>query len=443
MIKLSIKGIFGILLVITFMSCAGSPKTYELIDAHVEAGNFEEALLEIERQKTEKRTVYTERNAVLFYLDRGMLNYYAENYADAISDLGEAEFLIEDLFTKSITQEVGSFLANDNTKDYPGEDYEDLYINVFKALSFYHDGDLEAAMVEIRKVNEKLRYLASKYEEAKTSASSSTDSMPDDLEIEATRFSNSALARYLSLLFYRAIGNEDSVRIDLEELRRAFELAPDVYRHSVPSTVADEQFIPQGMARLNIIGFTGLSPIKEEDRTRFALPVPNNIHNTAVLALPKIVDRPSAIESIEVILSTGETFNLELLESIGNVARETFKARYGLIVTKTVARTVIKNIGSAALSTAGDQLDGTAGAVLAIAGLIGKVASDLSEQADVRIGRYFPGNVHVAGINLEPGTYSITVNFYGSGRSLIASEHRENVEIQEKGLNLSQFISLK
>jgi hypothetical protein len=425
------------------VSCAGSPKTYEKIDAHIGTGSYDLALQAIEAEVGAKNTVYIERNAILFYLDKGMINFYAGNYSSAIEDLQEAERLIEEAFTKSLTLEAASFLANDNAKEYPGEDYEDLYINVFKALSFYYMNNVEGAMVEIRKVNEKLRYLASKYETAKQKvASSDSNVSTSNVTFEAARFSNSALARYLSLLFYRAIGNEDSVRIDLEELRRAYELAPVVYGHSPPSSLADEQFIPQGMARLNIIGFTGLSPIKEEDRSRFPLPLPNNVNNTAVLALPRIVERPSAIESIEVVLNTGERFRLELLEDMSKVAEETFKERYGVILAKTVARTIIKNIASATASTVGDQLGGTAGAILAVGGLIGKAASDLSEAADVRIARYFPGRAHVGGVNLEPGSYSISITYYGSGGSIVARDERD-VVIRENALNLVQFVCLR
>ena len=442
----------GLIFALIFLSCRGHPDTFREIDAGIEVGSFRQALQAIDRERSNSGSIHN-RNAILFHLDRGMINHFAGFYADSSYDLQEAERLIEEAFTRSLSQEIATFIANDNAREYPGEDYEDLYINVFNALNYYHNNDIEGALVEIRRVNEKLTVLADKYERAiEMVASSTPDLAEDQYVIEAVRFSNSALARYLSLLFFRARGRADDVRIDLEELSRAYELAPDVYYHDPPSSIAEEQFIPPGMARLNIISFTGLSPIKEEAQTRIFMPLPPP-NESALLALPRMVDRPSAIESIEVILNTGERFHLELLEDMNRVAHETFRARYSLIQGKTLARTIIKTTtgfaagaaaGAATAHAARDHWwgDAAAGIVGFSTRLGARLAADASEQADLRISRFFPGRAHVGGINLKPGVYSITVNFYGRG-GLIDTERHDNVLVQEDTLNLAQFVSLR
>ena len=413
------------------LSCVSVANTG--IDASVEAGSFAQALQAMEKERATKGSAYADKNDILFYLDRGMVSHYAGRYEDSAADLEEAGRLIEEAFTKSLSQEVASYIANDNAKDYAGEDYEDLYVNVFNALNYYHLGDIDGALVEVRRVDEKLAVLSGKYEKAQEKVLTSAANLSGmDLGVEAVRFSNSALARYLGALFFRAKGDEDDARIDLDEVRRAYELAPGVYGNPLPSSLSEEGSVPQGMARLNVIGFTGLSPVKEEVRTNFVV---------ATLALPKMVERPSGIVSAEVTLDTGQRFGLELLEDMGGVAQETFKAKYGLTVAKTAARTAIKAAATAVASDAASRTGGGAIAGFAV-GLAGRAAADASEKADLRVSRFFPGRALVGGVNLEPGVYTVTVSYYGPGGALVGTDIQEGVSVEAGRLNLAEFVRL-
>ena len=425
-----------------FFSCAGSPDAYAKIDAGVSSGSYENALASLDDENGEARkTVYTSKNEVLLYLDRGMIEHYAGQYNDSSRDLEIAEQLIEDAFTKSISQEIGSYLSNDNVKDYAGEDYEDLYVNVFNSLNYYHNGDLEGALVEIRRLNEKLVLLADKYEQAREKVLDSNQQVdPRQVPVEASKFSNSALARYLGILFYRGSGKPDDARIDYEELLRAYSLAPGIYTNPVPSSVEEELSIPPGMGRLNIIAFAGLSPVKVEENIVIPLPLPPP-NNVARLALPKMISRPQTIQRAEAVLDSGEKINLELIEDMGAVARETFKSKYGLTVLKTTARTITKAVTSASLARAAAKNSKDGDGLGSLVGFLGRIYTEASEQADTRLSRYFPCYAMVGGINLEPGIYNVTVNFYGSG-GLVSSEQKE-MTIRERTLNLEEFVCLK
>jgi hypothetical protein len=71
------------------------------------------------------------------------------------------------------------------------------------------------------------------------------------------------------------------------------------------------------------------------------------------------------------------------------------------------------------------------------------VLAEVSEQADLRVARYFPGKAYVGGINLKPGTYSFSVNYYGEGRKMLASRRHENMQIRVNALNLTEDVCLK
>jgi hypothetical protein len=367
------------------------------------------------------------------------MGHYAGFWEKSSKDLEIGERLIEDAFTRSVSQAIASYIVNDTVKDYSGEDYEDLYINVFNSLNYYHRDDLEGALVEIRRLNEKLLVLSDKYETAKAKVLDSYGELGSvDYVREASSFSNSALARYLGVLFYRGGGQADDARIDMEELKAAYNLAPKVYANPLPSSLGDELSIPRGKGRLNVIAFTGLSPIKEEENIVIPLPYPAP-NNWARIALPKMVVRPSMVRGIEIALNNGEKFELEVLENMSAVAEETFKSRHSLVVLKSIARTVVKASASAGFANVAEEKAEGLGAFV---GLLGRAVSEATEKADTRASRYFPACAFVGGINLEPGIYSVTINYYGTN-GLIGTSRQENLLVRENNLNLTEFICLR
>ena len=426
-------------MLLVFSACASDPRIYARIDNKVQSGEFEQALAALNERRGVRGGLYSPQNNILFYLDRGMVQHYAEIFPGSFEDLHTAEQLIEEAFTRSITQEIGALLLNDTVREYRGEDYEGLYINVFNALNFHSMDNIESALVEIRRLNEKLNLLADRYERLSRRVIDSNQHLdPDQLPLEASRFSNSALARYLGVLFYRAVGRSDSARIDYEELQRAFSLAPEVYHHPIPSSVHEELSIPQGQGRLNVIAFTGLSPIKEEKQIIIPLPFAFP-HNTARISLPVMVNRPQTIIRTEVVLDSGERFVLELLEDISAVARETFKSSYSLTVLRSSVRAIAKASAAAVGAHAAREQGGDGAGLLA--GILGRVFNEAVERADTRIARFFPGQALVGGINLSPGTYAVTVNFYG--HSGLINSQSEEIIVSENNLNLTRFVCLK
>jgi hypothetical protein len=425
-----------------FFSCATKPEIYIAVDEGVAHANFDAALRAIEAAQTPppgkdkpKKPIYPERNAVMLYLDRGALEHYAGKFEDSSRSLQEGERLIEEAFTKDISQEVSTYILNDNTRDYGGEDYEDVYINVFNALNYYHREDLEGALVEIRRVNEKLAYIADKYEAGASKVKTFIRSKLNKIifpEEEPVSFSNSALARYLGALFYRGNRNTDDARIDLEELRSAYTQAPGVYANPPPPGLDGELEIPRGKARLNVLAFAGLGPVKESWSQTFAVPMPDP-YNNLTLNLPRMVDRPSQITRIEAAVEGGQTFKLDLLEDMGLVATETFKAKYSLIFLKTLARVVAKYAAVAVAEHAGGAF---------FAQIAGGIFIAASEHADIRLSRYFPRYAFVGGLNLDPGVYNVTVNYY-AGNGLIRAVRLEGVPVEAGKLNMVEAVCLR
>jgi hypothetical protein len=449
-IKQFTKFLWILLLTPAVISCATDSKAYKEMDTAVQRTEFYTAVEELERGQRRKRAIYPEGNSISMYMDKGLLEHYSGNWQNSSEDLQNAERLIEEAYTKSISQGFFSYIINDNTRDYPGEDFEDIYINIFNALNYYNRGNMEGALVEIRKLtisSGKLDMLARKYEyidpdtgrslNDRVQSETGISQLPDT---KTTSFSNSALARYLSALFYQGIGNTDASRLEFDQIQRAFNTNNNIYSFPVPQAVQQARDVPDGLARLNIISFAGLSPIKEEAVIAHYLPFRHPILQIAAFRLPVLVRRPSRITGIEVVVDGKNRFNLELLENLGTVIEDTFNARFATILLKTYIRTILKYVvaDAAAIETARQQNE-FAGLLVAVGA---RTAMDLSEGADIRMSRYLPERAYIGGINLDPGTYSVIINYY-NGNSIIDRRHYDNVIVNSNGLNLLESVNLR
>jgi hypothetical protein len=421
-------------------SCASS-RSFTAIDGEVDRSRYDASIGLLEKNRN---SLYTGRDSILYYLDKGMLCHYAGLYADSSQLLQDGERAIEDAFTKSVSQVISTFLINDNVRDYEGEDYEDIYINAFNALNYYHRGNSEGAMVEIRRMTSKLQHLSFKYDVALSSLQQKAleenlSRIPPNPNAPV-RFSDSALARYLGMLFYRGAGLRDSARIDRDWLLAAFANSPAVYSHPVPSSISGELEIPRGMARLNVLAFGGLSPVKRETVLRIPLPADRWVK----ISLPEMASRRSDIHRVALVLDSGESYNLELLEDMDAVARATFSVRQQLIYLKTVIRAMIKGASSSALAVAAaEEKDEDKSLILGLASIATQVFAEVSERADVRTSRFFPAKAYVGGINLEPGYHSFQVKYYSRNGREIDSVSHNDIHVRENALNLVEAVCLR
>ncbi|MDR1867512.1 MAG: hypothetical protein LBQ77_04510 [Treponema sp.] len=425
--KIIIGGIAVVFVCVSCTTLAPPPQ----IEQSLYQGNFSTAAALLNQHR---QSLYRAEDLILYYLDRGMLEHYAGKYRESSDMLERAAQAIDDAFTKSIRTELASYIINDTVRNYDGEDYENIYSSAFNALNYYHRNDVESALIDVRRMNYVLEHLSEQYEQL----TGRLEQTVRDNGAEIPRFTqgtntfhNSAFARYLGMLLYRSNGKYDDARIDSALLSAAFNQSPHIYPFPIPSSIADELTVPSGMARLNIIAFTGLSPIKREDTIRIALA--DNREQYIKIVLPTLQNRPSALRSLSAVFDNGYTVDMELLEDIQAVAHETFKEKAYLLYAKSVARSVLKGAGTKALQEIIGQNN-----VLS-SGL--QLFNELSERADTRIARYFPAKVYVGAVNLAPGTYSFTINYYGERGQLISAEQK-TVTLHAQKLNLVEVLCL-
>jgi hypothetical protein len=99
------------------------------------------------------------RSALLYYYEKGLTLHLQDEFEASNDAFEEAEILLEELYTKSVTRELAALTVTDNMSKYRGDPFEAIFINYYKILNYLHIGDIEGALVESRKVNHKLQVI--------------------------------------------------------------------------------------------------------------------------------------------------------------------------------------------------------------------------------------------------------------------------------------------
>ncbi|MFW6253194.1 MAG: hypothetical protein ACOC4F_04610 [bacterium] len=448
-------------LIFALAACTTTRNTLFLeIDNAAQRGDYTTALSVLEQND---RALYSDRDGVLYHLDRGMLLHYAGDHQESVRELQEAERLIEEYFTLQLRQAAVSLLLNDTALNYAGEDFEDIYLNVFNSLNYLAIDDTDAAFVEVRRIDNKLNLLETKYRSLAAGIASAEEfDGPTPAPGEA-RFYNSALARYISLVIYRGEGNRDSTRISYEQMENAFVEQPGLYPH--PNPISSKSLQPEDGVPLSVVTFTGRAPIKrastlrirtETDRVIVIVSQEDDIGliPSAYLSfefpveagynfrfeLPRMELRGSEVTRIRVLADGQELGQTELLEDIQRIAYETFQISRPVVFLRSVIRATVKGIAGQRAARAMENAGASSGSAAGwLAGAIGSIATDIaldqSEQADLRISRYFPAFAHAGEWVLEPGTHRIEIEYYGP-QGLLWRDDLGDVEVRPGSPNL-------
>ncbi len=430
------------------------------IEDKLGVNDFEGALVQV---KTARGGQYKEKDRILYYLDAGLLSHYSAQWEESNALLADAERGIEDAYTRSVRSAAASIMLNDNALEYAGEDYEDVYLNVFKAINYLRLGEFDSAFVEIRRINDKLNLLEDRHANVATGFNTATEKGKPFTPGRA-KFHNSALARYLSMLMYRAEGNRDSARIDMMKINEAWQAAPEVYDFKMPSLTTALTPSPDAYAKLNVIGFYGRSPDKlartlyihtRKDAVLIMTTEQKSTKKTNVTALevipwplggllpensifkfqiPYMKLRGTSVARATLHLNGYPVEDLVPLERLEKVALETFKIREPLIFLKTITRTIAKSIVS---TRAKSQLK-KQGSGNFLTDMLVDAAVAATENADLRIAQFFPAVAGISEVDVPVGQYRATVVYYDATGTSLYQDELGVVDVTDGGLHLLQ-----
>jgi len=410
------------LLVLT--ACASYTEETREIRSDFRSGRYDEALAALE--KSSLRTA--ERNRLLYRLEKAMILDRMGERDKSRRLLLDADRIVDELITVSVSRTAASFVTNEAATDYGGEDYEKVAIHTMLALSFLEDNDLNAAGIAARRINTKLIEINQGYDEGKN------------------RYGEDAFARYLAGTIYEARGDWDSAIIDYA---KALELHQGFYREFVSGGVPDElvtalyRMLVKRNRKDRVAALSKSFPKMVERAEKELKSTPSAgqlvvVHETGRIAIKETFEHLIPFGRQVVRLSfpvirrdggvseggrSGVTINgrftaSENVQDMDAIASQSLEDRRGRLVAKQAARLLTKGqITEQAYQNFGP-----------LGGLAANVYTAATETADTRGWTLLPEAFQMSRVRLAPGTYDVAIKTSGRTESI------RKVEIVEGGV---------
>src|SRR5262249_55707300 len=123
-----------------------------LIRQAMEAQDYEKAI-----KLTDK--ISQSNSELLRCYELGTIQHEKGDYAQSNVTFQRAEQVIDELYTKSVSREVGALLVNENINQYRGDAFEAVLVNYYQILNYLFLNQTADALVECRKPNQKLQLM--------------------------------------------------------------------------------------------------------------------------------------------------------------------------------------------------------------------------------------------------------------------------------------------
>jgi len=431
------KYIIVFLAVIIFSACATYYNKNLKFQEKLAQGDIEKAekILENDKKTAEGK------NRLLYLLNRGYVSWLLQDYNNSNSFFASADIVIEDQI-KKLGSEILALAVNSTIKPYRPEDFEYVLINYFKALNYISLEDLEAALVEVRKINIKLNKLNDKYPKHKN------------------RYSDDAFAHLIMGLIYDAQNDYNNAFI-------AYRNAYDVYKKdyvnnfgvNIPEQLKkdilrtayltgfyeevrqyEKEFGIQydknkkNEAELIFFWLNGLGPVKAEWSINFTvlpggngvftfvnedlgLNIPIYTNNFSKeeraafsdlkflrIAFPKYIERMPVYTNAKII-NNNLDYQLEMAENINEIAFKTLNDRMLREIGNSLARFAVKKALEITASKQNQNL-----------GTIVSIANAITEKADTRNWQTLPYSISYCRIPLKAGENNLKLMTSQKGR---------------------------
>lgn len=399
-------------------SCATPAKFQSKLDHFVAQNDYNQA----ESFLNDNPNLYGRRNTLLYFLDSGFIRHLSKDYRKSIEIFEKSKSKFDELYTKSVTGILSSWVINDYTAPYRGEDFERVMINIFQSLNYIMLGNREDALVEARDVDSKLNVINSRYK-------------PDEKNV----YKEDAFARFLMGIIYESSKTSQDYNDAFISYAKAVETYENDYAKNYDSKVpeilkenilAAAKFMgpvefakyrakfskikflsleeKEKKAEVYLIQYNGLSAKKEEA----IIPIPFPDGYIVQYAFPVYSRRSyfTRAASLTAKNNRSEIFKTttELGEDISAIAIKNLdnrKARF-------IAKAAISSTGKYLIER--NQAEGIRKRYGNGAEQGFKILSSLfnifSSRADIRSWQTLPSEIRIARLLLEPGEYEISAS---------------------------------
>jgi hypothetical protein len=401
------------------------------------------------------------RSRLLYLYQRGLLLHEAGDWTASNEALDRAEDLLEDLYTKSISKEVGSLLIGDYLLEYRGERFESAFVHYYKIMNYLALDEPDEAVVECRRLNHRLQVIR---------------------DAGGSFYADDPFLQYLTARIYAMTGNLADADVSYRVALESYRAHGSDYGAEMPARlVCDVAATARALGKTSDaerMGANGgcvatrasqgtLTVFLECDR------VPTKVENSLVLpifkdeitehmdrdayarklctrrddsghsghdleieywlkiALPELRTTPASVRFARVYAVRSDSAGAADDEAMAEATRaanlevlatKSFEEDRGAILLRAVTRALLKYLATRTIKGKSDEAQ--------VAKQLVNLAGVLTESADTRCWSALPGQILVTSLDLEPGRYRIEVDLFGPSRRRAGFLAFDGVEVR-------------
>lgn len=378
--KLSLPVFFwGSFLILS--ACASYQSNVQQARDDLEYGRYQNAI-----EKLKPLAEKDSDDQLVYLFDLGMAYQLAGDYKESNRILLKADKLSEVQDYHSISRIAGSLLSAAELVQYKGESYEKILVNAMMAVNYLSLGELDDAMVEVRRLNEKL----TKY------------------RIDGGKsYEQLSIAKYLSAIIYEAqkkyddayIAYDETYKIDgsqkilTEDLIRAAKMARrnEEYRKwkdDFSDIKEKPSWYDKNLGEFVLIFQSGWIQRKYPDPHSPRFPYLRHVF--------------TSIDNVLVEDESSNQYTNYFRYSVEDTAQRIFNEDYGALVANRLA-------GIATKAVAADQIRQKNEAL----GNIAWIVMNIADRADLRQWSTLPGVIQVVRIPMSAGHHHFVLKARG------------------------------
>jgi hypothetical protein len=350
-------------------------------------------------------------DADVLLLEQAMVQISSGRPHDAEQTLRRVRDRFEELQGPQLAQSAAAYLTDDTRRAYTGEDYEQVLIRGFLALSnLMHDGgDAEAYSLQL--IDKQEQIIAG--------------GQVKEGENPKQNYQRVALAPYL-----RGVLRE-ATHVDYDDAERSFVTVVNwqpqfqAGRFDLERAARGTHSAP-GNGVLYVFALTGRGPQKVE-----AVEVPSSAAlliageivsavgnqtvppNVAPVKVPKVIGQACAVQDVAVMVDGQPVGRTETITDVTDLACKQYEAIYPQVVARAVARRVVKKgIVYGGKEMTGIEKGSLSGLALDLAG----IAWEAAESADTRCWGLLPDKIQVLRVELPAGTHEVSLQARNGSR---------------------------
>lgn len=368
----SLKFISLLTIVISIVSCASYQSKISHSRELLKKGQFEEALPELEKLASDPG-----KDQLVYLLDYATALQVAGRYQESANAFNKADKLVDLNDYHSVTNVVQATLGGEESIQYKGESYEKFLINTMNAINYVMLNQLDDALVEARRINEKI----------------------SKMKMDGrSPYEQSPFARYLAGVLWEAQGKFDDAYIEYEasyDLDGTNPLLPNDLLRMSQKARRNDAFLKWKKEFADIKA----PAINDKSNGEIVFIIQQGWgpekHTRHSYRFPELYAVPSQTRSVSIQINGLEKEKTDSIYNIEHVAIDTLEKDFGALVGRRVGGIVAKAVVADQIRQKNQLL-----------GELSWIAMNIADRADLRQWSSLPQTIQMKKIYLKPGKYS-------------------------------------